>query len=192
MGEIDGYAGKYKILAHHIQSQELAAVVRTGNDFEGLPPDINLHAAIAYAKEHAWEICGEPNPEILLMGFSAGASAIAAQAHEHPQVTRIILGAPARTLQGIDVRGGMRKFTGEVYILIGDNDTNVQTVSGQTFYDWSTSATYRELFVLSDCDHQFTGEKNGRILSQVPFYALAPIGEKPPFPNPTGGMKLYD
>lgn len=190
-GEIDGYADKYKILGHHIQSVGLAAVVRTGNYFDNYPEDINLNAAIVYAKRHAWEICGEPDPEILLMGFSAGASAIAARAHQHSEVTRILLGAPARSMRGINVKEGMSKFKGEVYIIIGDNDDNVGTHSGKRLYDWATTASHKELFILPDCDHKFKGEKNGRIISQAPFYAFG-IGEKPFFPDPEGGIKLYD
>lgn len=190
-GVIDGYAQKYKILGHYIQSVGLAAVVRTGNNFDNYPADINLNAALAYAKQHAWEICGEPKPEILLMGFSAGASAIAARAHQHPEVTRILLGAPAKSMRGINVKEGMSKFKGEVYIVIGDKDDNVGTDSGKTLYNWATVASHKKLFVLPDCDHQFKGEKNGRIISQAPFYAFG-IGEKPFFPNPFGGIKLYD
>ena len=190
-GEIDGYADKYKILGHHIQSEGLSAVVRTGNNFDNYPADINLNAALIYAKQHAWEICGEPDPEILLMGFSAGASAIAARAHQHAEVRRILLGAPAKSIRGVNVKEGMSKFKGEVYIIIGDNDDNVGTDSGKTLYNWATAASHRELFVLSDCDHQFRGEKNGRIISQAPFYAFG-IGEKPFFPDPEGGIKLYD
>lgn len=190
-GEIDGYADKYKILGHHIQTQGLAAVVRVGNNFEGLPADINLNAAFTYAKDHAWEICGNPEPEILLMGFSAGASVIAARAHEHPEVTRILLGAPAKGVRGISVRDGISRFRGEVYIMIGDKDDNVGTDSGQVLYDWAVGASKKELFVLPDCDHQFRGERNGRIISEAPFYAFS-LGEKPKFPDPVGGIKLYD
>lgn len=190
-GEIDGYADKYKILGYYIQSAGLAVVVRTGNNFNKYPADINLNAALVYAKQHAWEICGEPEPEILLMGFSAGASAIAARAHQHPEVTRILLGAPAKSIRGINVKEGLSKFKGEVYIIIGDKDDSVGTDSGKTVYKWAQNASHKELFVISDCDHQFRGEKNGRIISQAPFYAFG-IGEKPLFPNPNGGIKLYD
>lgn len=190
-GEIDGYAEKYKILAHHMQSQGLGAVVRTGNDFTGFRADVNLNAALEYAKEHAVEICGEPEPEILLMGFSAGASAIAARAHYHSQVSKILLGAPATSMDNISVRDGIAKFNGEVYIIIGDSDDNVGTQSGQIIFDWATSASHKELLVLPNCDHQFRGEGNGRIISEAPFYAFAK-GEKPLFPDPKGGIKLYD
>ena len=190
-GDIDGFEDKYVKLSHHIQSTGLAAVVRTGNDFEGYPGDINLRAALTYTREHAWEICGEPNPEVFLMGFSAGAAAIAARAHEYPEVTRILLGAPATGLPGANVRQGMEKFTGETYIMIGDHDENVGTDSGQIIYDWAKNASHRELFLIPDCDHQFRGETNGRIMSEAPFYAFG-TGEKPVFPDPAGGIKLYD
>ncbi len=189
-GEIDGYLDKYKVLARHIQESGLAAVVRIGNDFTGYPDDINLKAALDYTKGRAWEISGEPKPELLLMGFSAGASVIAATAHEHPEVTRILLFAPAREAMSVNVQDGLRQFEGEVYIVIGDNDDNVGTQSGQILYDRATSASHRELFVLPNCDHQFRGEANGRIISEAPFYAFT-TGEKPNFPDPTGGIKLY-
>lgn len=190
-GDINGYADKYKIWGHHIQSEGLAALVRVGNDFTGLPEDINLNAALAYAKGHAWEICGEPDPEVFLMGFSAGASAIAARAYEHSEVKRILLFAPARGAQRLNVSDGISKFRGEVYIVIGDNDENVGTESGQILYDLATGASHKELFVVPDCDHQFRGEVNGRIISQAPFYAFAK-GKKPSFPDPANGIKLYD
>lgn len=189
-GEIDGYLGKYKVLSRHIQEIGLAAVVRTGNDFTSYPDDINLKAALAYTKGHAWEICGEPQPELLLMGFSAGASVIAATAYEHPEVTRILLFAPARAAMSVNVQAGLKQFEGEVYIIIGDNDDNVGTESGQVLFNQAISASHRELFVLPDCDHQFQGETNGRIISQAPFYAFT-TGEKPNFPDPNGGIKLY-
>lgn len=191
-GVIDGYGQKYKILAHHIQSQELAAVVRTGNHLgEGYPPDINLNAALEYAKQHAWEICGEPEPEILLMGFSAGASAIAARAHEHPQVARILLFAPSTNMPISLIKDGLEKFKGDVYIVVGEDDDVVGPETGQYFYDLATGASSRKLFVIADCDHQFRGEKNGRIISQAPFYAFRE-GAKSLFPDPRGGIKLYD
>ncbi len=191
-GEIDGYRGKYKILGRHIQSDGLGAVVRVGNHFsDGFLQDVNLRSVMRYVEEYAWEICGNPEPEILLMGFSAGASAIAARAHEYPEVTRILLGAPAKGMRGISVRDGISRFRGEVYIMIGDKDDNVGTDSGQVFYDWALDASKKELFVLPDCDHQFRGERNGRIISEAPFYAFS-LGEKPKFPDPAGGIKLYD
>lgn len=191
-GHIDGYCEKYKILSHYMQSKGLGAVVRTGNHFvKGFLPDLNLKAAMDYANQKAWEICGEPNPEILLMGFSAGASAIAARAHEYPQVSTILLCAPSGNMPEQTITEGLARFKGEVYIVIGENDDVVGPDSGKIFYDLATGARHRELFNITNCDHQFKGEVNGRIISEAPFYAFAK-SNKPNFPDPKGGIKLYD
>lgn len=191
-GVIDGYAEKYKILAHYMQSQQLAAVVRTGNYLgRGYPADINLNATLQYVEERAWEICGETNPQTLLMGFSAGASAIAAEAYEHPQVTTILLFAPSEDMPMNRLKSGLEKFKGDVYIVVGEDDGVVGSQAGKIFYDLATGARHRELFLIPECDHQFRGEKNGRIISVAPFYAFAK-GDKPRFPDPYGGIKLYD
>lgn len=191
-GVIDGYANKYKTLGHHIQSQELAAVVRTGNPLgQGYPTDINLNAALEYTESHAWEICGEPNPEIMLMGFSAGASAIAARAYEHLNVSTILLFAPSGNMNRDLVKEGLARFTGDVYVVVGAQDEVVGAEAGPLFYSLATGARQRELHMLLNCDHQFTGEANGRIISEAPFYAFS-RGEKPNFPDPFGGIKLYD
>lgn len=191
-GVIDGYAEKYKTLAHYMQTRQLAAVVRTGNYLGGTyPADINLNATLQYVEERAWEICGEPNPQTLLMGFSAGASAIAACAHEHPQVTTILLFAPSEDMPMDRLKSGLEKFKGDVYIVVGEEDEVVGSQAGKTFYDMASGAQNKELFLIPECDHQFRGEKNGRIISEAPFYAFAK-DDKPRFPDPNGGIKLYD
>lgn len=190
-GEIDGYSAKYKNLAHHMQQEGLGAVVRIDNRFvEGYLPDVKLRAALAYAKEHALEICGNPNPEFLLMGTSAGASAVSAIAHEYPQVSRILLFAPSGNMPKKMIEEGLAKFNGEVYIVIGENDEVVGVESGEIFLGLAKGASHKELFTVSNCDHRFTGEANGRIMSEAPFYAFS-HSSKPKFPNPAGGIKLY-
>ncbi len=174
-----------------MQTEELGAVVRTGNNIRvGYLPDINLRAALQYARSNAWVTCGEPAPEILLMGFSGGASAIAAVAHEYPEVSRILLYAPSGDMPEGMVREGLSKFSGEVCIVIGEQDEMVGPGAGKIFYDLATGAVRRELFTIPDCDHQFRGETNVRIMSEAPFYAFAK-GEKPVFPDPNGEIRLY-
>lgn len=191
-GVIDGFADKYKILGHHIQSEGLAAFVRTGNHLSpGYPVDAHLNAALQYVEKRAWEICGEPNPEIMLMGFSAGASAIAARASKHPNVSTIALFAPSGDMYKEMVREGLERFTGDVYIVVGEQDDVVGTEAGQFFYDLAAGARKRELYMLPDCDHQFRGEANGRIISEAPFYAFSK-DNRPLFPDSNGGIKLYE
>lgn len=190
-GDIDGFEEKYKNLAHHIQSSDLGAVVRTDNNFiAGYLPDARLRAALQYTREHAWEICGEAKPEVMLMGFSAGASAIAAIAHEYPEVTKILLQAPSGDMPEKMIKDGLKKFKGDVVIVQGEKDEVVGPKAGKIFHDLATGASHKELIMVPDCDHQFRGEANGRIMSEAPFYAFTK-GVKPKFPDPQGGIKLY-
>jgi len=87
------------------------------------------------------------------------------------------------------VERGLGKFTGEVYVAIGDSDEVVGPQAGQTFYDLATSAKLKKLEVISNCNHKFFGEANGRIMSKAPLWAFA--GDTT-FPSPDGGKKLYD
>lgn len=191
-GDIDGYNQKYKKLAAYIQDKKLGAVIRSGNDLSaGYTWDTDLRQMLKYAQEHAKEICGKDDPEIYLMGFSAGASAIAAVAHDYESIVpKVLLFAPSGDTGEQAVRKGLGIYKGEVYIVIGQDDDVVGVDAGKTFYDIASSATHRELKVIPNCDHQFRGETNGRIMSQAPFWAFAQ-GEKPPFPLPFAGIRLY-
>ena len=192
-GDIDGYSDKYKKLATHIQKSDLGAVVRAAgwDPSNGQLTDTQLLAAIEYARENAEEICGNDVPDIMLMGFSAGASSIAATASLYIEIPRILLYAPSGDIGEERVKQGLEYYRGEVYIVVGENDEVVGPEAGQIFYDLARMSPTRKLFLIPNCDHQFRGETNGRIMSQAPFYAFA-TGERPDFPNPNGGIKLYD
>lgn len=190
-GTIDGYNFKYKKLAQYMQGENLGAVVRSkGPSSWKYTVDTNLHKMLDYAYQNSEEIAGVAKPEILLMGFSAGASAIAAVAHNYERVSRILLMAPSEDMRIDAITDGLKKFAGEVYIVIGGKDEIVGVEAGQLFYDLAKGARHKELFVVPNCDHQFTGELNGRIMSQAPFYAFTK-GQKPKFPDPQGGIVLY-
>lgn len=192
-GDIDGYENKYKILAGHMQSDNLGAVIRTDNRIlPGYLVDAKLRIALNYARENSFAISGDSNPEIMLMGFSAGASAIAAVAYEYPEVTKILLFAPSGNMPFPLIKNGLNSFKGGVYIVQGEQDEVVGPRAGKLFYDLATGASCKEIFMISDCDHRFTGEVNGRIVSEAPYYAFSSSAEKINFPDPRGGFKLYD
>ena len=188
-GDIHGYNRKYETLANHIVDSELAAVVRSGNPYVG-KWDTSIRKMLDYVLEHSQEICGSKEPELYLMGFSAGAGSISTLAWEYPEVTKILLMAPAIGVGEDAVAKGLRQFTGEVYIVIGDSDEVVKPTAGEIFFNFCDVASRKELFVIEDCDHQFKGEKNGRILSHAPFYAF--LDEKPVFPDYDAGIFLYE
>lgn len=100
-GAIDGYEEKYRKMADFLVDQDIAAVVRCGNhpiepfDFEeSCRAQIRDLTKTALAK--SVEICGSPNPELYYMGFSAGASAMAASAHLFPELQSLLLVAPSQ------------------------------------------------------------------------------------------------
>lgn len=192
-GDIDGYADKYKVLASHMQADNLGAVIRTDNGMVGgYLTDVKLRAALQYARENAFAICGEPSPDVFLMGFSAGASAIAGVAHEYPEVKGILLYAPSGDMPMKIVKEGLKKFKGKVTIVQGEKDEIVGPQAGSVFEKMATGASQTELFMIPDCSHQFIGEANGRIMSEGPYYAFSTDSTKPKFPDPLGGIKLYD
>ena len=130
-GTLAGYERKYAKLASYLVEAGLGAVVRTGNPMlPGLPYEsvcqTNLRGVVDGALERSREICGEAAPELLLVGWSAGASAIAAQAAQIPQVTGILLFAPSGDAGEADLRAGLERYEGELFVVAAADDAVVQ------------------------------------------------------------------
>lgn len=192
-GTLEGYENKYLKLASLIQ-EHIGSVVLMNNvrvptsEYHTILRN-NLEDVIDYSIANAVSLFGVSEPEIYLMGFSNGAGAVAAVAHKYPQVSKILLLAPAFGAGVEEVSKGLAEFKNEVYIAIGKNDINVGYKSGETFKGLAKNASLVKLEVIPDCDHQFRGETNSRILSKAPLWAF--LDEKT-FPSPDGGIKLYD
>lgn len=180
--DVDGIGMRYKYLANQMQSENLGAVVRSSYPDSGLfLPTTNLKKVIDYSINNAKLICYSSKPEVLLIGFSAGASAVATLASSYEKVTRILLVAPSGDMPREFVESSLKKFIGEVYIIIGENDEVVGPQAGQTYYNLALAAIHKELFVIPHCDHYFQSEVNDMIFKKAPFYAFAQ-GDKPKFP----------
>ena len=192
-GDIDGYNNKYGQQADFVQEKGIGTVVRMGNPvYDELPYPKgmidNFKFVLDYCLANGVDLSGKKNPTLYLMGFSAGASTIAAVASDYSAVEKILLMAPSGDVGQAAVERGLGRFTGEVYIAIGDRDEVVGTEAGKTFYDLATAAKVRKLEVIPNCNHQFFGERNGRIMSKAPLWAFA--GDTT-FPSPNGGKVLY-
>lgn len=191
-GSINGYKDKYKTLADHMIEKGLGAVVRIPNNYTfGFGWDINLRQTIHYCLANSNIICGSSNPEIMLMGFSAGAGAIGMLAWEYPEISKILLLEPALAVGEVQVLSGLKQFTGEAYVIVGSGPNALGPDVGNKVLESLIKANKKELFVIDNCDHQFKGETNSRIISQAPIYAFSD-NNKINFPNPKGGFKLYD
>ena len=193
LGSIDGYNKKYATIADHLSQKKVGAVVRMANT---LWPHINyrqsvlddLRAVIRYTLGHAAEMCATATPDIYLMGFSAGAGAVAAVAAEYPAVKKILLMAPSEDAGKTATKDGLAAFSGEVYIVVGSDDEVVGFEAGRRFLQMGILSPSRHLVVLPNCDHQFRGRVNGQIMSKAPLWAFA--GDET-FPSPEGGIELY-
>lgn len=195
-GSKDGYNNKYVKIAQLLQGLVVGSVIRYQSSlfpfaFQDVNMTVlldNLRAVIEYCLNEAMLVCGSDIPEIYLAGFSAGASTSAAIAYEYPQVTKILLISPSADV-GTDVlRKGLSNYKGELYITLGDNDYVIGPKAAQTLADWATKARFKKVVVVPNCDHQFTGERNGRILSKAYLWAFK--GDQT-YPSPQGGAKLY-
>lgn len=192
-GAIDGYADKYVKMAALLCARRVGAVVRAGNhDVTGHAFEDVCRARLAGLLEgvvrNGPAICGTSNPDVFLFGFSAGASAMAALAARYPAVTKMLLVAPSSDAGYEAVVQGVRAYRGELYVIVGDQDEVVEDMP-QAFFEMATETTNRALRIIPSCDHQFRGERNGRILSQAPLWAF--LGDVP-FPDPQRGIHLYD
>lgn len=193
-GDIDGYQGKYRTLADLIRRNGLGAVIRMDNQCRyGFLYEksvvADLKATIDYALANAKSICSSRAPDLYLMGFSAGAGAIAIVAADYPQIKKVLLLAPSVDAGKTAIEQAFGNFRGEVYIAIGEDDECVGREAGDYFLGLATGARKKRLVVIPKCDHQFQGRINGKIMSKARFWAFAADES---FPSAEGGMELYD
>jgi pimeloyl-ACP methyl ester carboxylesterase len=191
-GDINGYNNKYVTLAEFLRTK-VGAVVRMGNRESAdipYPQSVqdDLRRVIDAVIDRSDEICGASKPTVYLMGFSAGASAIAAVCSQYPAVTKLLLCAPSGNAGGAAMVAGLGAFTGEVSVLGAANDAVVGPNAAISVADLATRASIKRVEVLPDCDHRFSGRRNGLILSKAPLWAFAGDTD---FPSTSGGIALY-
>jgi dienelactone hydrolase len=178
----EGESNRFKKIATRIQRANLSSVIcyqSSLGDFafkkvtmEALLLD-NLKAVIDYALSEAHSICGFDAPEIFLAGHSAGASTSAAIAFEYPQVSRMLLVAPSADIEPELLRRSLSKFSGELYIVSGDKDYVINPEAVRTFAKWATKAKTKKIVTVKDCDHNFTGQRNRRLLTAAYMWAIS-------------------
>jgi len=192
-GSQDGYCGKHRQIAEILQSRSVGAVIRMDNpgtapyDYASWLRD-RLRHVIQFALETATDICGSHAPEIYLMGFSSGATSIACVAHEFDQVSNILLLSPIVNRK----RGGpweeLKRYREKIAVVVGDGDTVAPPSVSEQFYRTAENCSRRRLEIVPGCDHQFQGERNARILSNLAVWAF---GDDRAFPSPDAGVTLY-
>jgi len=194
-GNVDGYNRKYLKIADLIRSRNIATVVRLDNGYctvARLPYQEAMIVKLAHVIEHLHEnaerMVGCKEISIYLAGVSAGASALAAVLADFPQVKKVLLVAPADSAGWENMERGLRSYAGEVYLTAGDADEIRAFDTARLCHEACQSAAKKEIHIIPGCDHQFRGERNGKILANAYLWAFS---EGSDFPNPDGGIVLY-
>lgn len=191
-GSLDGYEQKYAKLARFLAERGVGAVVRSGKPtIPGFPFETTcktvLRGVVEGALSRAKAICGSRSPSILLMGWSAGASAAAAIAADLPRVEAMLLFAPSGDAGDAAVVAGLERYRSQLFVVAAADDEVVGDLPRELF-GYAEQASRKEFVSLPNCDHQFKGETNGRIMSQAPLWAFAGAEG---FPDPSQGISLY-
>lgn len=184
LGDIDGYSYKYAKVAHLV-AQKIGTALRISgpeglDDGEYRPGVVEkLKAVIEYAiwNSHTLADCNQDELEIYLMGFSAGASGVAAVCWNYPEVKKILLIAPGGDAGEEASRTSLAKFSWNVYAIVGQDDEIVGTKTLQRHLDASLVATRKRWLIIPNCDHQFRWTKNGQLMSASPIWAFLKNGE---------------
>jgi hypothetical protein len=205
-GEVkEGAGNRYVRLGEHLQARDIATLVTfnppTADAQFKYPNEPysyrdaswslifveSMAALVEHCLKDAERLCGAGAPEVSLAGFSAGGSVAGAVAPVFAPVTKVLL---VSTYDSVDqfFLGGVRRYRGEIYVAYGEHDPP----AGMLAMMLPSLAKYASaVFARSvpNCDHGFTGETNGRVLSKAYLWAFA--GDES-FPSPDGGVPLYD
>ena len=191
--ELDGKRNRQLNLGNFIH-EHIGAVVRCDNfpvnntRYELLLLD-NIREVIKYALDNAEEICGKQNPDIYLRGHSAGGSAAAGIAYEFPQIKKVLLISPGGDIGSEAIRKNLSEYQNELYVTGPIYDRYIGQNSARFFYNVAMRAKRREIHLLEDADHCFTGPLLSKVFSKAILWAFA---DDKTYPNPSGGIELDD
>jgi alpha/beta superfamily hydrolase len=174
---------RYRRLAERLQAEGVAAVLRLANPPCGYYGDgqvavDRLARAIDYALAHARAMCGHRRPELCLLGFSAGAGAVAALAGAY-QPKKLLLVAPSGDVGPRRIVAGLTEYAGQLVILVGEQDEVVGRDAACLFDEISPSAYPKEVRFVPDCDHFFTRPEHDRLLEDTSVKVFAGTDEAP-------------
>jgi len=195
-GSIDGYNNKYKKIAQLIKSKNIATVIQMDNNYYfsssltygDLMID-KIAQVIEYVDNNSKKLTGYNQVNFYLAGVSASAGAMATISGGFPQIKKMLFIAPALSVGIENIKRGLQHYEGELYLTAGENDEIKAFNSAKTYHDISERALKKELVIIPECDHQFRGERNGKIMANAFLWAFS---EKSNFPSHRGGITLYE
>jgi pimeloyl-ACP methyl ester carboxylesterase len=190
-GSLDGYKNKYLNLGNYMQRKDIASFVRISND---RPQDTILTArtVINYSVDNAKEICGLKKPEIWLMGFSAGGASVLLTAWEYPEIKKVLAINPFLEFKNVrkDIKKYLPRYEGKTFVVIGEEDSVIATDTIQYIHKYAKDI---KTYLVPQCDHQFTGRDNSKLLSQLPGFFFRDLYiNQSSLPSPDSGIVLLD
>lgn len=189
---IDGHNNKYGRLADFMQRKDLCNIVRTSNFIKNKENNSNawldnLSYSIDYVFDYFSYYYSPKKINMNLIGFFSGASAVSMIANKYPNIKKILLISPDLFFPKKTIKKNLTKFKEEIYIVSSKNKPSED--NAYFFFNSAKNVKKHELEIIPDCDSNFSGEKNSRTLSKIPFWAFGNFNtlESVPF-----NLKLYD
>ncbi|MBK8980595.1 MAG: class I SAM-dependent methyltransferase [Planctomycetes bacterium] len=179
-GACDSLAGQaldYAPVAEEIIRTGLGAAVRYDDpydhrgDYAALILE-SLRQVLAFTLREAHSFCITSDPRLQVMAYSSSAGAVAALAAEYPCIDAILLVAPSFDVPRELILPGLRRFRGDVRVLIGDNDRVVLPQQAFWYYENADSARSREYVEISCCGHDFEQPHNRQLFIRSPLWAF--------------------
>jgi alpha-beta hydrolase superfamily lysophospholipase len=192
-GSIDGYNYKYRKIANWLSGNGIANVIRLDNKYciDKLPYVEMIIAKLAFVIEqilnYPIKYSGRDKIELYLAGVSAGAGAVATLLSEFPEIKKALLIAPHDSVGLENILRGVKNYTGEIFLLAGENDEIGTHEKANLLFEQSAKAR-KQISLIPKCDHQFTGHKNGKIFSSAFLWAFSDPSK---LPGRRNGIMLY-
>jgi len=182
--DLTGEAVPYRDIAEILINQNIGAVVRSNglytdevnfHDFN----DYFIHTFMDFIINNAEEICQHKDPDIYLIGYSSGASAVASIAAEYSQIKKVLLLAPSYDSDQTQLTNNLNSYTGDLNIICANNDQVVYPSEVSWFYFQALMTTSRKFVKLDNCDHEFNGAQNKEIIIKSPLWAFDGLSDFP-------------
>src|SRR5262249_15384275 len=174
---------RYRHLAERLRSEGVAAVLRIANPPCGYYGDgqvavDRLARVLDYALAHAQALCGQRCPELCLLGFSAGAGAVAALAGDYPPQPLLLI-APSGDVGPRRIIAGLKEYAGQLVLLVGEQDEVVGRDAACLFDEISPAARPKQVLFVPDCDHFFTRPDHDQLLEETSLRVFAGSNNAP-------------
>jgi len=188
-----GYEDKYVKIANVLKEEDIANFLSVDNKFD----ENDIFHRAAYKKrvlrnlKPILDSARAGKEEIYLMGTSAGASIIPILCEMYPDIiTKVLMTAPSENVSLDETLPAIKTFKGEVYIMVGGDDDIVGILPAAQLFSNLWNASKRRLEIINGCDHNFSGERAGKMFSAAVLWAFA--NDRYPDLLEKNGIKLYD